>query len=135
MIGKKGWRNIWEKGGIKGYYIPYIDSDGNELEENEILFTNEKNYQGFHVQEIWEEEKNDRKVYTVSSPGVEPLYDDTGNFPIALISPEGEKMYLKISARTGEILPTHAGCCRSIDVIYAGAPQAGKTVNILQMRC
>ena len=42
-------------------------------------------------------------------------------------------MYMKVSAKTGEVLPIHAGCCKSLDIIYTGPPQAGKTVSILQM--
>ena len=115
-------------------YIKYTDSGGNELAEDEIVFTDEKSFQGKQTLEVWgEEEKNEVETYTVFSPGVEPVFDEAGNFPIALISPKGELMYLKVSAKTGEVLPIHAGCCRSLDVIYTGPPQAGKTVNILQM--
>lgn len=120
---------IFEKRPVRRCYIPYMDSDGNKLSEEEILFMDETNYQKINGGE----NLGDLQVYTVFSPGVEAIYDDAGNFPIALISPDTELMYIKVSKKTGEILPIHAGCCSSIDVIYTGAPNAGKTIHILQM--
>lgn len=114
-------------------YIEYTDSEGNKLKRTEILFTTEESFQGKQTLEVWGEEKNNIEYYTVESPGVELIYDDAGNFPVALRSPEGKLMYLKVSAKTGEVLPTHTGCCLSLDVIYTGPPSAGKTVNILQV--
>lgn len=124
---------IFEKKPTRRCYIQYTDSSGNKLAENEILFTNEESFQGKQTLEVWGDDQKNIQTYTVSSPGVELIYDDVGNFPIALESPEGELMYLKVSVKTGEILPIHAGCCQSVDGIYTGAPRAGKTVNILQM--
>lgn len=136
-MGKTGvmkvWDTIFEKPTNRLAYIRYKDSGGNELAEEEIIFTNEESFQGKQTLEVWGEDAKQTEFYTVSSPGVELIFDEAGNFPIAIISPEGEPMYLKVSAKTGEVLPIHAGCCKSLDIIYTGPPQAGKTVNILQM--
>ena len=114
-------------------YIPYIDSSGKALKEDEILFTNEENFQGRQTLESWDGNPENMQAWNVFSEGAELVYDDAGNFPVALMTDKGELMYLKISAVTGEVLPIHAGCCPSLDVIYTGPPQAGKTVHILQM--
>lgn len=129
LLGEK----ILEKEGKRRCYIPYTDNSGNKLAEDEIIFTNEESFQGKQTLEVWGSPKMEVKTYTVRSPGVEMIYDDAGNFPVALKTPEGDLMYLKVSAKTGEVLPIHAGCCQSIDGIYTGAPRAGKTTNILQM--
>lgn len=111
-------------------YIKYVDNGGNELEQEEIIFTAPTIFDNRKVQS--EGEETERK-YTVSTPGVEYIFDEVGNFPIALKTRDGEVLYQKISAKTGEILPVHAGCCKSLDIIYAGAPSAGKTVHTVQM--
>ncbi len=129
LLGEK----ILEREGERRCYIPYTDSNGNKLAEDEILFTNEESFQGKQRLEVWGTPKKEVQMFTVRSSGVEMIYDDAGNFPVALKSPEGELMYLKVSAKTGEVLPIHAGCCQSLDGIYTGAPRAGKTMNILQM--
>lgn len=132
---KKVLNSIFENTEQMISYIPYKDSEGNELKADEIFFTNEEGFQGQQTLEVWEEDADaeQTELYTINSPGVEYVFDSSGNFPIALISPKGERMYLKISGKTGEILPTHAGCCKSLDIIYTGASHTGKTVNILQM--
>lgn len=124
---------ILEKPENKISYIKYKDSGGHELKEDEIIFTNEESFQGKQTLEVWGEDAKKAEFYTINSPGVEYVYDESGNFPIALRSPEGKMMYMKVSAKTGEVLPIHAGCCKSLDIIYTGPPQAGKTVSILQM--
>lgn len=115
------------------FYISYTDSAGNKLDANEIYFIDEENFQSKQTLEIWDEDTRNAEYYTVDSPGVEYIFGDSDNFPIALISPEGKRLYLKVSAKSREVLPIHAGCCRSLDIIYTGAPGAGKTVSILQM--
>lgn len=137
-MAEKRWKQIWtgllESANTNGRsYIKYTDSSGNKLTEEEIFFTNEESLEKTQITQEWREKQKNIKLYTVSSPGVELIYDEAGNFPVALKTSEGEIMYLKVSAKTGEILPIHAGCCQSIDVIYTGPPHAGKTVNILQM--
>lgn len=137
-MAEKRWKQILtglleNKNTNRCSYVRYTDSSGNELTEEDIIFTNEESFKGKQTLQIWGEEEKNIETYTVSSPGVELIYDEAGNFPVALKSPEGELMYLKVSAKTGEVLPIHAGCCQSLDVIYTGPPHAGKTVNILQM--
>lgn len=117
-------------------YIPYMDSMGNTLSEDEILFTKEEYLGGKQKLEIWDmpESEKEEKVYTVNSDDVELIFEEEiGNFPTALITATGEKMYLKISAKSGEVLPMHAGAIPSLDGIFAGPPSAGKTTSILQI--
>lgn len=115
------------------FYIDYTDSAGNRLKANEIYFVDEESFQGRQTLEIWGEDTKRAERYTVDSPGVEYIFDDSGNFPIALISPEGKRLYLKVSAKSGEVLPIHAGSCKCLEIIYVGPISAGKTVSILQM--
>lgn len=143
-------------------YIEYIDRAGNVLEQDEIIFTvpgtetfekrngqsenkenenkenenkeNEnKENENKKAEKKEDKEKRSDKKCTVSTPGVEYIFDDVGNFPIALRTPEGNVLYQKISKKSGEILPVHAGCCKSLDIVYAGAPFSGKTVHTVQM--
>lgn len=119
-------KRIVEESEYKMSYVPYRDGEGNMLKSDEIIFTNKAGYEA-----LQKKEKN--QIYTVHTPGVVLRYDDAGNFPIALSTESGELLYLKISKKTGEILPIHAGCCPVLSVIYTGAPSAGKTVSTLQM--
>lgn len=114
-------------------YVPFMDSAGNLLVEEQIIFTNKA---GFLTREqedsllemLGEEDSREIKEYTVFSEGVEPIYDSViGNFPIALRAPDGEILSIKMSAITGELLPTHAGCCAARYVAMIGPAQSGKT--------
>jgi hypothetical protein len=121
------------KWSIRKAYVPFMDSEGNLLAEEQIIFTNEAGYLARQQDDSWVEvlgEKDDREIkeYTVLSEGVEPIYDKViGNFPIALRAPDGEILSIKMSAVTGELLPTHAGCCAARYVAMIGPAQSGKT--------
>lgn len=123
-------------------YIEYIDRVGNVLEQDEIIFTvpsatifenGNGQSENKKAEKKEDKEKRPEKKCTVSTPGVEYIFDDVGNFPIALRTPEGNVLYQKISKKSGEILPVHAGCCKSLDIVYAGAPLSGKTIHTVQM--
>lgn len=114
-------------------YVPYTDYGGNVLEEDDILFVYENEDNNKQMVEIWGEEESEKKGLTIHSPGVSYIFDEAGNFPIALRSQEGEVAYLKVSKKTGEILPYHAGCCPVKSLIAVGPSASAKTVYTLQL--
>lgn len=123
---------VWE-GQERMSYIPYRDSNGKLLCADEIIFTDEKTMEGKQNVEVWGQEEEKVEGYTIFSQGITPLYDESGNFPIALMTENGDLKYLKVAKTTGEVLPIHAGCCQVLSLIYVGPPSAGKTVNVLQL--
>ena len=80
-----------------GSYIPYRDSSGTLLRPDEILFTDERTFCGKQHFDVWGSEEKEVKGETIYSEGVTPLYDESGNFPIALQSADGSLKYMKIS--------------------------------------
>lgn len=116
-----------------GSYIPYRDSSGTLLRPDEILFTDERTFCGKQHFDVWGSEEKEVKGETIYSEGVTPLYDESGNFPIALQSADGSLKYMKISKVTGEVLPIHAGCCPVLNMNFVGPPSSGKTVHVLQL--
>lgn len=131
--------NLWER--RKPEYIPYKDLKGNTLSEEEILFTNDeimrKTKQKFAIWGEDEKENKDQKkpkFYTVHSPGVKLNYNGESNFPVSLVTPEGELMNLKVSAKTKEeILPIWAGNAEVTDIVVVGSPSVGKTTYLTQL--
>ena len=115
-------------------YIPYTDSEGNILKEEDIQFTDTAGFRGRRSM-IWDDEDEEDETYTVLSDNVEAVYDDAGNFPISLKTTDknSRNLSIKISAYTGETLAIHSGCCPVIDLIFAGPPGAGKTVAALMV--
>ena len=118
----KKWRSWLDSflidGKSKISYQKLCDSEGNPLEEEDVLFADSRNEENF---------------LTLDMEGVVPVFDEAGNFPIALKTMDGHLAYLKVSRKTKEVLPIHAGCCPVLSVIFIGAPSAGKTVHFLQL--
>lgn len=115
-------------------YVELCDSEGNLLREEDILFADEKLMEGKQKIESWGLEEEEKEEFlTLGMDGVTPVFDELGNFPIALKTKDGRFAYHKVSRKTGEVLPIHAGCCPVLSVIFIGAPSAGKTVHFLQL--
>lgn len=115
-------------------YQKLCDSEGNPLEEDDILFADENLMTGKQTLDVWGLAGRDEEDFlTLDMEGVIPVFDETGNFPIALKTRDGHLAYLKVSRKTKEVLPIHAGCCPVLSVIFVGAPSAGKTVHFLQL--
>lgn len=115
-------------------YQKLCDSEGNPLEEDDILFADENLMTGKQTLDVWGLDGRDEEDFlTLDMEGVIPVFDETGNFPIALKTRDGHLAYLKVSRKTKEVLPIHAGCCPVLSVIFVGAPSAGKTVHFLQL--
>ena len=115
-------------------YQKLCDSEGNPLEEDDILFADENLMTGKQTLDVWGLDGRDEEDFlTLDMDGVIPVFDETGNFPIALKTRDGHLAYLKVSRKTKEVLPIHAGCCPVLSVIFIGAPSAGKTVHFLQL--
>ena len=125
---------IFEPPKNRNAYIPYTDSEGNILKEEDIQFTDTAGFRGRRSM-IWDDEDEEDETYTVLSDNVEAVYDDAGNFPISLKTTDknSRNLSIKISAYTGETLAIHSGCCPVIDLIFAGPPGAGKTVAALMV--
>ena len=125
---------IFEPPKNRNAYIPYTDSEGNILKEEDIQFTDTAGFRGRRSM-IWDDEDEEDETYTVLSDNVEAVYDDAGNFPISLktTDKDSRNLPIKISAYTGETLAIHSGCCPVIDLIFAGPPGAGKTVAALMV--
>lgn len=125
---------IFEPPKNRNAYIPYTDSEGNILKEEDIQFTDTAGFRGRRSM-IWDDEDEEDETYTVLSDNVEAVYDDAGNFPISLKTTDknSRNLPIKISAYTGETLAIHSGCCPVIDLIFAGPPGAGKTVAALMV--
>ena len=123
---------IFEPPKNRNAYIPYTDSEGNILKEEDIQFTDTTGFRGRRSM-IWDEDDNE--TYTVLSDNVEAVYDDAGNFPISLKTTDknSRNLPIKISAYTGETLAIHSGSCPVIDLIFTGPPGAGKTVAALMV--
>lgn len=123
---------IFEPPKNRNAYIPYTDSEGNILKEEDIQFTDTAGFRG-RGSMIWDED--DDETYTVLSDNVEAVYDDAGNFPISLKTTDknSRNLPIKISAYTGETLAIHSGSCPVIDLIFTGPPGAGKTVAALMV--
>lgn len=123
---------IFEPPKNRNAYIPYTDSEGNILKEEDIQFTDTADFRGRRSM-IWDEDDNE--TYTVFSDNVEAVYDDAGNFPISLKTTDknSRDLPIKISAYTGETLAIHSGSCPVIDLIFTGPPGAGKTVAALMV--
>ena len=115
-------------------YQKLCDSEGNPLEEDDILFADENLMTGKQTLDVWGIDSRDEENFlTLDMDGVLPVFDETGNFPIALKTRDRHLAYLKVSRKTKEVLPIHAGCCPVLSVIFIGAPSAGKTVHFLQL--
>lgn len=115
-------------------YQKLCDSEGNPLEEDDILFADENLMTGKQTLDVWGIDSRDEENFlTLDIDGVLPVFDETGNFPIALKTRDRHLAYLKVSRKTKEVLPIHAGCCPVLSVIFIGAPSAGKTVHFLQL--
>ena len=115
-------------------YQKLCDSEGNPLKEEDILFADENLMTGKQTLEVWGlDSRNEENFLTLDMEGVVPVFDEAGNFPIALKTKDGHLAYLKVSRKTKEVLPIHAGCCPVLSVIFIGAPSAGKTVHFLQL--
>lgn len=130
-------------------YVPYVDSQGNTLTMDDILFTNEEGYRKIcgvkktsnkQDVEIFAADTVDHKsdegkqlLYTVNSPGIKMIFGNAGHFPVGLETDDGKSLDIKISAKTKEVLPIHAGACEQLNIIYTGAPNSGKTVHCLQL--
>lgn len=115
-------------------YTKFRDSDGNLLEINDIGFADQKLVTGKQTLEAWgilEEEEED--YLSLDMKDIVPVFDEAGNFPRALKTNDGRLAYLKVSKKTGEVLPIHAGSCPMLSVIFVGPPSAGKTVHFLQL--
>lgn len=109
-------------------FIPYIDNAGNHLEEEDILFTDEENYYKLKEQGSLD----DVIFYTVSSPDITAIYDDTRIFPEAVKTSDGKRFPIKVSKYTHELLPKHAGSAELLDIVLAGPPSSGKTITTLE---
>ena len=134
----KKWRTWMDTflidGKSKISYQKLCDSEGNPLEEEDILFADENLMTGKQTLEVWGLDSRDEENFlTLDMEGVIPVFDEAGNFPIALKTRDGHLAYLKVSRKTKEVLPIHAGCCPVLSVIFIGAPSAGKTVHFLQL--
>lgn len=134
----KKWRTWMDTflidGKSKISYQKLCDSEGNPLEEEDILFADENLMTGKQTLEVWGLDSRDEENFlTLDMEGVVPVFDEAGNFPIALKTKDGHLAYLKVSRKTKEVLPIHAGCCPVLSVIFVGAPSAGKTVHFLQL--
>lgn len=123
---------IFEPPKNRNAYIPYTDSEGNILKEEDIQFTDM--VRGRRSM-IWDDDEDNDETYTVLSDNVEAVYDDAGNFPISLKTTDknSRDLPIKISAYTGETLAIHSGSCPVIDLIFTGPPGAGKTVAALMV--
>lgn len=134
----KKWRTWLDSflidGKSKISYQKLCDSEGNPLKEEDILFADENLMTGKQTLEVWGLDSRDEENFlTLDMEGVIPVFDEAGNFPIALKSKDGHLAYLKVSRKTKGVLPIHAGCCPVLSVIFVGAPSAGKTVHFLQL--
>ena len=134
----KKWRSWLDSflidGKSKISYQKLCDSEGNPLEEEDILFADEKLMTGKQTLDVWGIDSRDEENFlTLDMEGAVPVFDEAGNFPIALKTRDGHLAYLKVSRKTKEVLPIHAGCCPVLSVIFVGAPSAGKTVHFLQL--
>lgn len=109
------------------------DSEGNLLAANDIGFADENLMTGKQNLDMWGFEEENEDYLSLDMEDVIPVFDEAGNFPIALKTKEGRLAYLKVSRKTGEVLPIHAGSCPVLSVIFIGAPSAGKTVHFLQL--
>lgn len=133
MKSKRGFAQRLLGGAEQLNYIPYTDCGGNELGPEDILFVFEDEESDKQMVEIWGEEETERDGLTVYSEGVSYIFDKGGNFPIALRSKDGQLAYLKVSKKTGEILPYHAGCCPVKSLLAVGPSASAKTVYTLQL--
>lgn len=112
-------------------YIPWTDSEGNELTKEEIMFGEKDTMPPDGIEVYGGDEP---QFYDVESPGVKYIYDSkVGNFPIALETREGKLMYYKFSKINGELLPYHAGAVPKISVGMKGVPNSGKSVYYYQL--
>ena len=112
-------------------YIPWTDSEGNELTKEEIMFGEKDTMPPDGIEVYGGDEP---QFYDVESPGVKYIYDSkVGNFPIALETREGKLMYYKFSKINGELLPYHAGAVPKISIGMKGIPMSGKSVYYYQL--
>ena len=88
---------IFEPPKNRNAYIPYTDSEGNILKEEDIQFTDTTGFRGRRSM-IWDED--DDETYTVLSDNVEAVYDDAGNFPISLKTTDKNSRNLPIKIST-----------------------------------
>lgn len=125
---------IFEPPKNRNAYIPYTDTEGNILKEEDIQFTDMVGFRGRRSM-MWDDDEDNDETYTVLSDNVEPVYDEAGNFPISLKTTDenSRDLPIKISAHTGEILGMHSGCAPIIDLLFVGQPGAGKTVAALMV--
>lgn len=122
----------WDDGGSDQLnYIPWKDSDGNELKPEEILFCDKETMPHEEI-EVYDGSENE--FYNIQSPGVKFIFDTkVGNFPIALKTREGKLLYNKFSDRTGEILPYHCGAVPKLSIGMKGVPMSAKSVFYYQL--
>lgn len=109
-------------------FIPYIDNSGNKLQEEDILFTNEEGYYKLKGNDSLD----DVIFYTVSSPDITAIYDDTKIFPEAVKTSDGKRFPIKVSKYTYELLPKHCGSVELLDIILTGPPSSSKTITTLE---
>ena len=98
---RKKWKDFWETNNQSRItYVEFCDSAGNKLKKEDILFTDEKFIKKEQEIDTWEMEEEEVKYVTVEEEGITPIFDETGNFPIALETEDGHRVYLKISNET-----------------------------------
>ena len=69
---------IFEPPKNRNAYVPYTDSEGNVLGEDDIQFTDMDGFRGRRSM-LWNDDENGDETYTVLSDNVEPVYDEAGN--------------------------------------------------------
>lgn len=110
-------------------YVPMYDDAGNLLEEEDIFFTDQKTLERKQGGDV-----NEENLLTPSMDGVTPIFDESGNFPVALKT-SSQTAYLKVSRKMDKLepLPIHGGCCPVKSAIFVGGASAGKTTHFLQL--
>ena len=125
-------KEIMRKDG-KITFVPYVDSAGNELWEEDIVFESASK-RGRQQVEMWSnEEEEPVEGVRIYDKDIRWCSDAEGTFPVVVKTKTREVLSQKISAKTGEKLPMHAGCAKQISVKMFGAPNCGKTTYIHQL--
>ena len=103
-------------------YVPMYDDAGNLLEEEDIFFTDQKTLERKQGGDV-----NEENLLTPSMDGVTPIFDESGNFPVALKT-SSQTAYLKVSRKMDKLepLPIHGGCCPVKSAIFVGAHLRGR---------
>lgn len=128
---ERKWDDWGDEGSDQLNYIPWKDSNGDELKPEEILFCDKETMPHEEI-EVYDGSENE--FYNIQSPGVKFIFDTkVGNFPIALKTREGKLLYNKFSDRTGEPLPYHCGAVPKLSIGMKGVPMSGKSVYYYQL--